>query len=188
MAANWGRLEAVFALLKHGSNVNGLDSVRQTPLHYAAENAGKEVAQVMDALLRAGADENFRDDDGEAAMDAAETAEGFDTEDASAEEGFDFEDFKCVWALLANAPADRALRRRGYLVMCRAHPDRVKQMQGEEPAAPARRTRCRDKMAKTCGSAVPVGGSAGDERMSGDWASVMARQEEDVFRTIIGYL
>lgn len=34
-----------------------------------------------------------------------------------------------VGKLLANAPADKAWRRRGYLVLCRAHPDRLQQNQ-----------------------------------------------------------
>lgn len=35
-------------------------------------------------------------------------------------------DDECVLSLLARAPANRAWRRRGLLVLCRAYPDRVK--------------------------------------------------------------
>lgn len=39
------------------------------------------------------------------------------------------EDAERVRVLLANTPADRTWRRRGYLVLFRAHPDRVQQDQ-----------------------------------------------------------
>lgn len=38
-------------------------------------------------------------------------------------------DVKYVRQLLTSAPADRAWRRPGYLVLCRAHPDRMQQVQ-----------------------------------------------------------
>ena len=38
------------------------------------------------------------------------------------------EDVGRVRELLVNAPADRAWRRRGYLVLCRARPDRLRQI------------------------------------------------------------
>ena len=70
------------------------------------------------------------------------------------------EDVERVRELLANAPADRAWRRRGYLVLCRAHPDRVQQNQvmiSRTPIIPALSRR-------TCSSSVlpRAGGIAGD--------------------------
>ena len=102
------------------------------------------------------------------------------------------EDVERVRELLANAPADRAWRRRGYLILCRAHPDRVQQSQvisGTRHADAARRPRSRAKQAREKGSA---GDSGVEESAGGDWAVVVARalqlQEEGIFRTIVGFV
>ena len=94
--------------------------------------------------------------------------------------------------LLANAPADRAWRRRGYLILCRAHPDRVQQSQvisDTRHADAARRPRRRAKQARERGGA---GDGGVDESAGGDWAVVVARalqlQEEGIFRTIVGFV
>lgn len=104
-----------------------------------------------------------------------------------------------------NAPADRAWRRRGYLALCRAHPDRVK-LRPEAAAGPragsgaASRLRSGAKLARLGapsggggggGAAATAGGTA-NRRGCGDWTDVMARvlrlQEEEIFRAIVGYL
>ncbi len=72
---------------------------------------------MVDFLLRSGANETILDSDGKTAADIV--GEGV------------YEmvrwDVERVRKLLANAPADRAWRRRGCLVLCRAHPDRLGQ-------------------------------------------------------------
>lgn len=106
-------------------------------------------------------------------------------------------DYICrVMKLLTNAPADRVWRRRGYLVMCRAYPDRMQLLQENSSAhaGVARRTRSSIKLGRTVtGSYIgTVGGSTVDGRTGGDWAVVVAKvlvlQEEDIFRHIVGYL
>jgi ankyrin repeat protein len=57
MAASFaGNTEMVEALLKHGVRVNEQDIDGRTALHYAVEN--RQAADVVAALLRAGADVN----------------------------------------------------------------------------------------------------------------------------------
>ena len=140
---------------------------------------------MVDALLRAGADETIVDSHGFKASDLV----GLEV----AEEERLAEDFERVSELLANAPADRAWRRRGYLVLCRAHPHRVQHhsqaSSDTDHSGTARRTRSRAKLARAGGVA---GGSRVDEPTGVDWrvavAKVLLLHEEGVFRTIVGYL
>ena len=164
----------MLALLEHGADVNAQDEDQDTPLHVAVYNAGEQgAAEVIDSILRSGADETILNGEGKTAMDVAG------------------DEFERVRELLANAPADRTWRRRGYLVLCRAHPDRLQRMQDvfSAPTGTAHRTRRADAIGNN-GGAVE-GGTAG-ERVGGGWAVVVVRvlelQEEDIFRTIVGYL
>jgi len=69
-AAGMLNLEAVKTLVKHGANCNAQDDDVRTPLHYAVRKAGKQGAsEVVDLLLRSGADETRRDDGGSRAAD-----------------------------------------------------------------------------------------------------------------------
>ena len=89
---------------------------------------------MVDALLRSGADETITDDLARCAMDMIGCRVGEDgntsDDDVSDVEangigGNDIDEINRVRQLLANATADRAWRRRGYLVLCRVHPSRV---------------------------------------------------------------
>ena len=152
-AARQVRVQASLALVNHGADVNAKNLGFKTPLHYASAKAGKPYrrpAEVVDILLRSGADETMVDDRGHRAVDLI----GNDVEEEDSLAG----DADRVEGLLRNAPWDRAWRRRGYLVLCRAHPDRVqrlRQMTGRAHAA---------------------------------MSKVLGLQEEGVFRAIVGYL
>ncbi len=182
-------VEALTALLDHGANVNIQDDDLRTSLTRAAVKAGTQgAAEVVDILLRSGADETVLTSNGETAADVA----GNDVE----EDNRLAEDIERVRKLLANAPADRAWRRRGYLVLCRAHPDRAQQAPENSgaPAGKSRMTRSDTKLARTeaFGCRETGGGSAVDGLVGGEWAIVVARvlalREEGIFRTIVGYL
>ena len=171
-ASNNASLDALTALCRHGAQVNAQDSYLQTPINRAAAHAGTQgAAEMVDILLRSGADETIVDDEGYRAANVV--ADNIEDEDRLAE------DVERVHKLLANAPADRAWRRRGYLVLCRAHPDRVQQ-------APEVSTVSAYADNETSGQDVA------DERASGELADavekVLRLQEEGVFRTIVGYL
>lgn len=181
--------EALLALLKHGAEVNAQEGRGQTPLHYAAREGGTQgAAVVVDSLLRSGADETIANTDDELPSDVVGVPEvvPLDAEPILVEE------FERVRGLLANAPANRAWRRRGYLVLSRAHPSRVQlpQESNSASASVARRTRGGVELARV--ATRSEGGAAVDARSSSGWVGVVARalgvQEEGIFRTIVGYL
>ena len=201
MAAATSNPEAVLALLRHGAQANTQDSNCLTPLHDAALRAGTcgvgeihagrrdETEAVVAVLLRAGADETMRDDLGDVAVE--NVGYWVKNPDAVAEK------LERVRKLFASAPADRAWRRRGLFVLCRARPGRVQ--------LPLESTRARvGVLPGTGGSGAKlarveaVGGSdAGGSTMScgrdgEEWAVVAATvvrlEEEGIFRTIVGYL
>ena len=102
-------LTVVCAFVKHRLNAN--DPVSVTTLHKAAFGAvaepgrRREAAGVVDLLLRSGADETLVDDGGLTAEDLANT----ELEESAEHESI----VERVRELLANAPADKAWRRRG---------------------------------------------------------------------------
>lgn len=116
-------LEGMLALLKHGANIDALNAQLRTPLVFAASHAGTPGAmEVVQFLLKSGADETIVDDHDRPAVEVV----GWLTEGYDDNVGRDIEH---VRQLLANAPADRNWRRKGYLVLCRAHLDRVQKRQ-----------------------------------------------------------
>lgn len=189
-AAIYASRDTVVSLLKHGADVNAKDDHGETPLYWAAGIAGAEgSAEVVDVLLRSGADETVLNDEGESPADVVGT-------DFLRENTLGDEDLDRVCELLANAPTDRAWRRRGYLVMCRAYPDRMQQIQrsSSAPAGVARRTRSGAKLGRTEASAFTgtAGSSTAATKPSVGWvdvvATVLGMQEEGIFRAIIGFL
>eukprot|EP00752_Nemacystus_decipiens_P014163 g12594.t1 len=183
--------EVVDLLLRSGADANAQDDEDgDTPLHTVARKAGVQgAAGLVDLLLRSGADETIRNKHDQDAMDVV----GPEVE----EEDRVIKDVNRVRKLLMDAPADRSWRRRGYLVLCRAHPDRVQLLHkssGQHDGT-ARRPRGRTKLARAeqnegCGETV--GGNLMDAKTDGDWPDVvrttLGLQEEDIFRTIVGYL
>lgn len=211
-------LEIVRTLLKHGADANwatqGFLGAGSTPLHNAAKLAGRcatVAATMVDLLLRHGADETAIDGSGATPADIVRRFLGvpagdpgnFDAPEASPE------DIELVWKLLVNAPADRAWRRRGFLVMCRAHPDRLRlgRQSGQRHAGAAPRTRSRVKesgaeaasgggsgngAAAGSGSGAAAGSVAQEKAGGHDWgvaaANLVRLGEEDIFRRVVEYL
>ena len=94
--------------------------------------------------------------------------------------------------LLANTPADKALRRRAYLVLYRAHPDRLHQQQTSSGRVGMSRGTGGDaKLAMAEGNGVG-GGEVVNEKVDAHWADMLANlvglREEGIFRTIVGYV
>ncbi len=197
--------DAAMALLKHGADINVRDKWNHTPLRTAACIAGdRRASEMVGLLLRAGADETIADEFGGTAASAVGAYNDgplpdnySDYEDLLQSQEEASEDLKAVRRLLASAPAEKAWRRRGYLVLCRAHPDKMQQ--GEESSSGhdgmARRTRRGTVPARAAGSGgdgAAGGGVIVGDKAGGDWADVVARvlslQEEGLFRKIVGYL
>ncbi|CAN0435060.1 unnamed protein product [Ectocarpus sp. 12 AP-2014] len=175
-------LETMSALLKHGAHVNAQNNNRSTPLHRAAFHAGTDrFTEVVDPLLRSGADETILDVDGKTAADIV----GDDVQ----QEYQLADDVERVRELLANASADRAWRRRGHLVLCGAHPGRMQQVRARSNACAgvANLTRSRAKMGRTeaigCGGGVEA--SPVDKRTIGgghipeSWGSCAAKTKNE---------
>ncbi|CAB1102040.1 unnamed protein product [Ectocarpus sp. CCAP 1310/34] len=118
LAASESAVAALLALLKHGPHINAQDRCQFTPLRSATAVAGFEGdTEVVDSLLRSGADETILDSEGRAAVDM------ISWEVAGLHLSGEQDDR--VRDLLVNAQADRAWHRRRYLVLCRTHPDRA---------------------------------------------------------------
>lgn len=208
VASEPGRYEAALALLQHGAKIKVKSDSGNSPLHCAALCAGTVAGTtaIVDLLLRWGADETAVNSDGHT---AAEVIGDYMEEGHAVPE----EDVVPLEKLLASAPVDRAWRRRGFLVLCRAFPNRVcvevhDSMPGSRTEAAVLVMRhpastSRDKLARTRarGGSDSDGGvhgrdqsSGGDtrEERSGDWRSVavglVGLKEEGLFRKIVGYL
>lgn len=182
-------LGAVVALLKHGADVNVVNEEDGfTPLFRATSNPEvPEAVEVVDALLRSGADETVVGKDGDTALEVVWTW--------TDEEQLVTEDYERVCELLENAPTDRAWRRRGFLVLCRAHPDRLCSereiagvrtgMNSRAKVASARTSSCSD-------GATTAGICTLDERTDGDRVGAAARvvelEEEGILRMIVAFL
>lgn len=170
---------AAVALLRNGADVDVTNKDGETPLHLAA---GQLAARMVDLLLRMGADETVVDGNGLTPMDVA------------GKERSDAHNVECVQRLLANAAVDRVWRRRGFLVMCRAHSDRMQLKGSSSQVGIAGRTRGRVKKitAGVGASDSSIGGSAVHKGINGEWSSVAARmaklKEDGLFRKIVGYL
>ena len=107
---------AMLALLQLGAEVHEKSARgKSTPLHYACQNGHLDAA---DLLLRRGADETALDKNGK--------TPGARIKNISRAAEEDRPRLERLSRLLASAPQDRAWRRRGMLVMCHAHPDRLR--------------------------------------------------------------
>ncbi|CAN0113132.1 unnamed protein product, partial [Ectocarpus fasciculatus] len=96
----------LLALLQRGANANAQDDHGHGPLHLVCKYPKARLVAVADLLLRWGADETATDNDGNTPADLVKSGAGPNER---------------LQRLLANAPADRAWRRRGVVVMLRAH-------------------------------------------------------------------
>ncbi|CAM9116748.1 unnamed protein product [Scytosiphon promiscuus] len=187
------RHESLIALLRHGANVNASDELGFTALHHAASYAGTRGAAelVVDTLLRSNADETITNTDGISPQDAVGNK-------AVGRGRVDDDDLERVRKLLANAPADRAWRRRGYLVLCRARSDRLQLSQAIGDIHGGKSTRLSEGIPlRTGGSGrikePPLGGSStADQRDLHDKPDaipkVVGLQEEGIFRRIVSFL
>ena len=172
----------VIALMHHGASVSKKDARGKSPLHAAAEavNAGKPcTAEVVDLFLRYGADEKAIDDEGQTAADVVETSvEGQNRR---------VEDVERVLALLANAPADRAWRRRCFLVLCRARYPRGRVLLRQVGYHMiAKRTRSRSEASR---AEVEWAGVASMLMGAGtDVISLMGDEADVIFEVIVTFL
>lgn len=147
-------------LLQRGANVNAADGHGRTPLHIVATApATDSSAADVDFLLRRGADETAKDNFGRTPEEVIVNR--------SSSAG-------PVKRLLRRAPADRAWRRRGPLVLSRVHAEREEGKSGKV---------LRQGMECAGGDA-----SGGRELGRGVLARVVGLEAEEVFRAIVGFV
>lgn len=75
-AARWGDVPMLYALLKHGAEVDGKTNSNETALHKAARWDRYQVAII---LLRRGASPNIKNGDGNRPSDMTQEPEVFST-------------------------------------------------------------------------------------------------------------
>lgn len=159
------------AMLRHAGGADGLGRMDlESALLLATTGPGineKPIAAVVDLLLRWGADER-------AVSNANRRLIGKNAPQDPATQ----KDAERVRELLRSAPKDRAWRRRGFLVVCRAFPGKVRLKPGSGPPLPSRRC-SRPRLVAT------------DDAGVSEWAGVVGRLlwlDDGVFRTVLEYV
>eukprot|EP00903_Cladosiphon_okamuranus_P020544 g18857.t1 len=194
-AASDVNIGAVRALVTHGAEINARDEECNTPLHRAVRKYDEEdrsVAEVIDFLLRSGADEALTNNDGKTPAEVAhQILVDIDSRCYADEEYANQakEAVKGILRLLAKAPADRAWRRRRLLLLCIARNRRGQLLRADSLDHPPVDIDAQDNSRN--GSADR---NAVKERSNGDWTRVcnwltgLALEQEGVFRTVVGYI
>ncbi|CAM9823159.1 unnamed protein product [Ectocarpus fasciculatus] len=192
-AALFHNREAMLALLRHGADINALpsddDNEQDTVLHQVCRRQDPGLELVVDLLLRWGADETY-----------------LDTNDKTPAMNLDFlpshptcppAEIERVRLLLARAPADRAWRRRCWLIMLHsrstkagAHGYEIGGETGGSSNQAGGRAGQSLKNAKTEGQPFSIGCIAGAKGagLSGVVKFLVDRGVQDVFRTVVGFL
>lgn len=176
VAAVWRNIDAMAALLRNGANTHAENCQNLTALHAICltiptrrtrtTTRTRSSATAADLLLRWGANESATDSDGHTPKDLIEGLSN---------------NSRYLRRVLVDAPADRAWRRRGMLVMCRSLPGKVlvidKKVTAGKPRARGGAGRGRR------GAHVDRG-----RRVASMLARVMELEDDEIFRTVVGFL
>ncbi|CAM9517433.1 unnamed protein product [Ectocarpus fasciculatus] len=199
---------AMLALLRHGADVRTCSHHGRTPLHQVCRRKRPGLELVVDLLLRWGADETALDDAGETPTAKLDLlfSHGYTCPLAEIER---------VRLLLARAPADRAWRRRCWLVMLRSRSTTKAEANGFEiggetgsssneaggreggnlkysktDGGAGNSLRQYDKNGLPCnvGGKTRVGAGAKGAGLSDIVQFLVEVEAQDVFRTVLGFL
>ncbi|CAN0492137.1 unnamed protein product [Ectocarpus sp. 12 AP-2014] len=200
-ATEYCSISAIYALLRHGASLTAQDTDGDTPLHRACYWQHKGLEATVGLLLRSGADETAVNNADETPADLLEFLDDEDGKRCS--EG----EIERVRLLLARVPADRAWRRRSWLVMLRSCAKTGRATTDENGGADEASNDAGDRKSGKCkGARTENGESAGGwvrsrmngagevgvEGGAGGWASIVASvvglELEEVFRSIVGFL
>ncbi|CAM9158278.1 unnamed protein product [Ectocarpus sp. 12 AP-2014] len=192
-AAEAGKNEALLVLLWRGANVNQTTDNGSTALHLAREMHGDDVGETVDILLRWGASEQAVDGNGKTPVDLFE--------EVALQVDWEFPELERALELLARAPADRAWRRRGWLVMLRERTEK------ERKGCGGRRRKGKKRRSGE-GLLLGDGARGGNNKVRGGGRSrgcgraraavkvdlrgfvntLVGLESNGVFRTIVGYI
>ncbi|CAM9315754.1 unnamed protein product [Ectocarpus fasciculatus] len=195
--------EALRVLLRNGANPNKAGDNGSMPLHLAAHEQTPGVAEVVDLLLRWGASETAVDKDGNTAAAIFQEL-AIHRPDAT-------EERDRALVLLARAPADRAWRRRGWVVMLRARSETKRLAAHRQGATSTSEMRVSgqssrldeegghgntvgrpDDSAQDVGATNPAAAGGGQSMGSGIWSEWVTRlvglDSFGVFRMVVVYL
>lgn len=168
----------------------------------ACQAIDKGAAGIVDLLLRFGADETVKNDDGTTAAQVAAKRLELDENNGC---GPFADNISRLLLLLTRGPQDRAWRRPGMLVLCRAYPGRIRLTQDSNHISPEANSDASSghelaagTLSSTLGRSNNVGIAAGDTRhqviiddavglnRAARW--VVQAQAEDVLRAIVTFL
>ncbi|CAM9911371.1 unnamed protein product [Ectocarpus sp. 8 AP-2014] len=205
-ATMFNKREAMLALLRHGAIASTCDDVGRTPLHQVCFLKDPGLEWGVDLLLRWGADETDLDDAGETPATKLHELPPSGGDCPLAE-------VKRVRLLLARAPANRAWRRRCWLVMLRSRSTKAGANGyeiGGETRCSSNQAGCRpgkslkngesegtvalghhhDINGQPCndGGKVGTGAEAKGAALSGVVTFLVDLEVKDVFRTVVGFL
>lgn len=198
-AAEYMSNEALRVLLRNGANPNKPGENGSMPLHLAAHEQTPGIMDAVDILLRWGASETAVDKHGNTPAEIFQRLAAHRPESTEERAG--------ALLLLARAPADRAWRRRGWVVMLRARSEteriaakRRGATNNSEMRVSGRRVRLDEQgghsntVGRAGDSAQDVGATAagGQSTGSGIWSEWVTRlvglESCGVFRTVVEYL
>ncbi|CAN0035215.1 unnamed protein product [Ectocarpus sp. 12 AP-2014] len=172
------------ALLEGGANVNVRDELNKTPLHTACINSS---ITGVELLLRWGADEKLTNDDGDTPADVIG-----DWPDVDNDEEIEVDNQR-IRRMLARAPADRSWRRRGWLVLSRSCPTRVRVANGTNSGSCIGSSKgCSTKVARVSGEDSGEDDEEAEDQMMVDWRGLVGRlvglEADGLFRLVVGFL
>lgn len=167
-------IDILVTLLERSAEINVEDDEKKTPLHIAAMSCVINEFSVdrLDLLLRAGAVETARDSEGRTPAELVRSSFADNMVYHAAVDR--------ITRVLDRAPADRAWRRRGIVLMCRSFfvDKKLEELEAVWTLV---------KMAKT-----EVGEKAGDVSNDGDFGCLMSKlfalKEEGLYRTVVRFL
>eukprot|EP00903_Cladosiphon_okamuranus_P008544 g8203.t1 len=192
IAAGRSQRNAILALLGHGATVDVRHEGGNTPLHSACSRRWEGVGAAVDLLLRWGGDETALNEEGRRPAEVLdEAAVDYDEYQECSED-----EIERARRLLARAPADRAWRRRCWLVILRTRaPEARIEPNGDNNSGSANRdssdaggrSEAEDFDDDCRGAAVGSEGGAGG--VSSDIAAFLVELgPEGVFRKVVSFL
>lgn len=165
------------ALLEGGADADaaGCDELEDycSPLHTACQRSSDDAVEL---LLRWGADETLGWEDGSTPADLVGSWDEDEDEDVNGQRNATDQR---ILDMLARAPADRCWRRRGWLLLYRAYPVKLKPAEGSGGTATK----------VTSASCYGSGGGGGETRDFTDLVGrVVDMEADEVFRSVVGFL